>query len=540
MLFLHPTLMLQTVLILVLGAFLQAPVHIEGVVLDAATGRPLAGATVVIPPIYGSQIADNVGMPPVLRASIRARTDADGRFALDAPEAGPHELYAAKQGYEDWKITLSADEESRGVKVTFRLIGFAAPGVVSGRAIDAAGRPVVGTTVQLLGYSRMSQMFLGAFSDHPELHGSSEGQTNDRGEFRVIDVPPGEYFLRVSPPGTRTGELSPLGAVFYPGVSGLSKATKFEVHAGEEVRAGDLVLTPSPLGPIRVRTTNLVVGNPSGLAMPSLFGGPAPDNPPATTGFVDGVPAVRPDEPGDYRVCAGLMFLMETPRRMATGRNACAEVVYTGDPQEITLVIKNPEGYLTGRVMLEQTDGTPAVPLAGVGVAGATSGTDGFFKSLHPVQDGTITMRFTDAPDGFYITSIRQGSRDALAEGVVVAGADTNLDVRVAKGTGILRGRILDNEGRPADRAVVVLIPERSLALRSDKDDTHRTATTNLNGTYEIRDVIPGSYRAYAFAKLEAGAHLDSKFVKPFEEQGTLVEIPNSGTVLKELRQILK
>jgi hypothetical protein len=93
-------------------------------------------------------------------------------------------------------------------------------------------------------------------------------------------------------------------------------------------------------------------------------------------------------------------------------------------------------------------------------------------------------------------------------------------------------------DGKPVDHAFVVLIPLGPLAARPDKDNTHRTATTNLNGTFEIRNIIPGKYRAYAFAKIEDGAYLDSQFFLPYEEQSTLVEISRGAAVSTELHQI--
>jgi hypothetical protein len=394
----------------------------------------------------------------------------------------------------------------------------------------------------------MSQISLGAYSDHPELGVVAARDTDDRGAYRIIDVPPGRYFLRVAPPGRPQDELSPLGATFYPGVTGLTRAKTFEVHAGEELRLDDIVLTPSTLRPILVRTIDATGGNGRGSSL-SLFGGPAPDNPPATAGIVGDVPAIRPDEPGNYMVCTGMIFLVDTPIRFAHLRNACTDVVYTGDRLELTLTITKAVGSLTGRVLVESDDGAvTATPLAGAGIGGigvgpgtnygGISDANGYFKSLHPIPDGPVKLRALNPPDGYYVASIHQGSRDALQDGVLVAGEDTNLDVRVRKGVGRLTGVITGSDGKPVDYAAVTLIPEGPLAQRPDKDNTHLTTTTNLNGTFEIRNIIPGRYRAYALAKMEDGAHLDAQFFKPFAEQSTLVEVSKDADISLKLSRI--
>jgi hypothetical protein len=55
----------------------------------------------------------------------------------------------------------------------------------------------------------------------------------------------------------------------------------------------------------------------------------------------------------------------------------------------------------------------------------------------------------------------------------------------------VLRGRILGADGKSVDRGFIVLIPQGARSPRADKLNTHRLSTTNLNGTFEIRNVIP-------------------------------------------------
>jgi hypothetical protein len=213
-------------------------------------------------------------------------------------------------------------------------------------------------------------------------------------------------------------------------------------------------------------------------------------------------------------------------------RNACTDVVYTGAAMEVALTIPTPQAYLTGQVL---------PPLAGVTIGalgtgpgsnfGATSGPDGFFKSLWTVQEGPARLRSLRAPDGYYISSVHQGTRDALTEGLLITNEDTNLDVRIVKSSSLVQGRVIGGSGS----RTVVLLPQGALALRQDKENTHHVTTTTANGTFEIRNIIPGTYRAYAFASIQRGSHLDAAAFRSYSKLGTPVEIARDSTVSLEL-----
>lgn len=529
----------------ILMLLLQEPTRIEGVVLDAATGRPMPGAAIFIPAIYAPRGPDaGPGMPPLLRTAIRTTTGPDGKFVLDAPDAGPHNIVATKTRYDGWSTTLSQEEVRAKVNVVFRLAPFERGGIVTGRALDPSGGPLAGVGIQLMQYRYNSHASLGGMIEHATLQGidiyvpgvppgwiparltASGGETNDRGEYRFTDVPPGKYYVRVPSP-TPLGPISPLlpplspiGAMYYPGVEGVARAEQIEVRAGEELRLRDIVASRTALQPIRATLAGNAV-----RPFLNLHGGPASNEASATYGLDNGVPVVRPDEPGTYAICAG---------------EACVDVVYTGAAMNVVVPVRTRKAFLTGRVLLDEQ---PPTPIAGVTIGvvgiggganfGATSGPSGFFRSPAPVRDGPAKPNFLSAPDGYYISSIRQGTREVLTQGALIEGVDTNFDVRVVKSSNVLRGRVLDG-----DRAYIVLIPQGDLALHQDKNGTHRITTTNLNGTFEIRNIIPGTYRAYALTKIQDGAYLDAAVFKPFEAQSTLVEIPRNGNVSIELRQL--
>ncbi len=90
---------------------LEAGVTLRGRVLEAASGAPIAGATVLSEDDAPLQVLpfDASGLPPELAA--RTSTDADGRFVLAHLSSGRHTLRASAPGFAaDWSSRLDTRE----------------------------------------------------------------------------------------------------------------------------------------------------------------------------------------------------------------------------------------------------------------------------------------------------------------------------------------------------------------------------------------------------------------------------------------------
>lgn len=180
------------------------------------------------------------------RLIAKATTNKAGKYVLTGVASGTYDVSPStptlvvpsqgKSGQSGKSITIETGEIVKGID--FDLIS---KGSISGRVRDVSGEPVKGQTVQLIirgedGYSR--SFYSPALGDHT---------SNDEGVYRISDVPPGRYVVKV---GTAYG-LTSYGAgpkgdgypeTFHPDADDASKATVVEVATGHETTGVDITV----------------------------------------------------------------------------------------------------------------------------------------------------------------------------------------------------------------------------------------------------------------------------------------------------------
>jgi hypothetical protein len=158
-------------------------VRVEGLVVDGASGLPVAGAVVVsesdaplqILPIAEPERATEAGLLPL------ARTGPDGGFVLEDLSSAPHVLRATAPGYAPtWRGPLAV---VGAAPIEMRL---EAGGAVEGLVSDDAGAPIEG------GLLILSISDFGA--GHP-LMSYAMAFTGADGRYRMDDLPEGDWPL---------------------------------------------------------------------------------------------------------------------------------------------------------------------------------------------------------------------------------------------------------------------------------------------------------------------------------------------------------
>src|SRR5262249_56923287 len=101
-------------------------------------------------------------------------------------------------------------------------------GVGTGRVVDEIGEPVAQVSVSL---ARRRYV-----DGERQLVGQSGSATDDRGEFRIFGVPPGQYVLVARLETMDFGSRDRVRYVptYYPGTAVASEAQRITVTAGQE------------------------------------------------------------------------------------------------------------------------------------------------------------------------------------------------------------------------------------------------------------------------------------------------------------------
>ena len=225
----------------------QAESALSGFVIDAVTGSPLAGAVVTL---Y------NVGSGG---SALQQFTDTKGRFVFSGlPASTGYRLRASRLGYFDGAYGNAAIASQLGQPIALSpgqwrdrlVIALHPPSSIIGTVVDEFGDPAVRAEVQALYAIRSAGNW--HFAAGPRA------QTDDRGVFRLSNLPEGTYAVSVALhqligatvvdglPAVST-EVLGYAKSYYPGVPSISDARTVTVGPGEQRRGVDfrLMLTPT-------------------------------------------------------------------------------------------------------------------------------------------------------------------------------------------------------------------------------------------------------------------------------------------------------
>jgi Carboxypeptidase regulatory-like domain len=146
---------------------------VDGVVINAATHAPVKKAVVFL-------------------GTTTTITDAAGHFHFDGVTEAKTALRAVADGFINTWEDLGEVTVSAGQHVTIGPLELEPYRKILGRVLDAAGSPLDGYEVTAI--------------NSDEQRPSVSARTNDLGEFRLVDLPVGRYFLKVAP---LSGDLEP-------------------------------------------------------------------------------------------------------------------------------------------------------------------------------------------------------------------------------------------------------------------------------------------------------------------------------------------
>jgi hypothetical protein len=527
--------------ILVFTAFLlcaaaQTPAtgSIEGVVIDDK-GKPISGVTVWGPPKNELDL-------PIFAERQSTTTSADGRFLLQRLDPGRLDIVFFKPGYSNRLVKFSVAAAQRVTNAAVRL---SSTGVIAGQVLDSSGRPLVRARAQAFAPQGKDgrMVFVSAL-------------TNDRGEFRITDLPPNRYRVGFEVPAPLSDpNATGMRPILYPGVTSLSKADAIEVNGREVIILRAVSLTSAGLGVVRVRLANAAgeSGKDVELTLSDLNWRVSGLG---TAGGSLGLGGTT--SPAKMRLNAGESLLQtywpastglfEVRAAWTDGAGTKSEqtvrLQFNGDDAEAELVVGKPQGRLDIRGVREQLDGSET-PLAGNWVSACRVGAHCVSWRLDKDGKASLTGILTTiysldmvAPIALtsYIASAQQGSRNVLTEGIRVTPDSEPLEIRIKLTAGTFQGRVTDARGLPVHDALVALVSDPPLENRG----VRASVRTDQQGRFELTRVGPGKYRAFASTKKDAifgDSFLldDPTFVAQLWDGATPVQIEDNGKASVDL-----
>jgi hypothetical protein len=505
------------------------PFRIAGRVVNARTGDVVGRCRVTI--------ADAKNQ----RKMQSGITDDDGRFEFHVP-AGKFSLGGAKRGFisagynqhDEYAtaIVTGADLDTENL-----ILRLAPNAVLTGRVLDEFGEPV--RNAQIMVYRR--QHFEGV--ERTSLFRNA--MTDDQGRYEVTPLDEGTYFVSakaspwyaVHPTSNAEGAANSPAQVdasldvvypntFYGDATEVEGATPIAVHGGDRVEA-DIHLNPVPALHLIFRVSEELN---RGMILPQLekqvFDGTEHENAGNIQSIAPGVVEMAGIAPGRYSV------------RMPGSNGQWKE------PTEVNFESGGELDVSPGR-------STSQIKLA-VQIEGAATLPAQLQIILRPIKGKMDYGQMVDAKGAADFSDVIAGTYDILA----ASSSQRYSVVRIASEAGIISGHLLNvpagasltialslvggsvtvegfakRDGKAVSGAMIVLVPKNAEADR----DRFRRDESDLDGSFSLSGVIPGSYTVIA---IEDGWDLEwstPAVLAQYLKRGQTIEVGNGPATAMRL-----
>lgn len=480
--------------------------RIAGTVVSKIDGHPLARARVTV---QDTKSTDK------FEAVVTAE---DGKFEFTGVPPGKYNLRGSKRRY----VAASYDEHEQystaivtgaGLETETLILRLAPMAIIAGKVLDESGDPVRHATVNVYRNDHSSGV-----DQISQVHSS---QTDDLGAYEAAPVPPGTYYLSVTArpwyalhsssedagPGPPSASVEakvdraldvayPL--TYYPDVLDAESASPIPVRGGEHLQI-DMHLNPVPALHIFFRAPTTGEGNhifPQ-LEQPAFDGstflqtGGSQRMASSDVFELTGVPAGRYNVRLYGQSTATLMSGVDLSKDGEVIDTSTAETMSSlkigvqalGDttiPQHLIV------GLRTGSKIF-----------AGMQQVNAKGEAD-----FHQIAPGRYEVTVWSANKAFSIAHISAEGAEVSGHSVTLtAGAQPSISLTVVSGILNVEG-IAKKDGKVFAGAMVVLVPKNPEGNR----DLFRRDQSDLDGTFTLQDVVPGSYTVLA---IENGWDLD-------------------------------
>jgi len=510
-----------------------------GNVRNGLTNQSVAGSTVIL---------QNTDHPSQI---MGVQTAQDGTFAIRNVPGGKWHLWAEKAGF----LPAHYIESSPNGKVPFlNLDGSTQPerqielallpkAVIAGRVFGRDNAELAEAQVQL---QRLSfNNGLAAMSTISRVN------SNDLGEYRFFNVPPGHYFVSayyrdsasvIGLTQAVTKEFNSSGHYFddyavtyYPGVSDSTAAKAIVVKPASSLSNLDIRLVTGQAVSVSGEVSNIPLGSGdlSAILEPAGRVGLGPHQRfiirTGTNSF-----EFKAVPPGRYLVKA------ESVSRET--KLTASESVEVGQVpiEHLTLTMSLPI-TISGLVSMDNGDAVPE----GTEIH-AHGRASGFLALWRPAKNGKVES-FAMSPDTYdsitvkgpesvYLKAIELNGREMIVDGFKLSGGNGGtIHFILSPTAGKVVGRTMHDSQHSARNPIVIAAPVSA----GDRDTrAYEIKSIDDNGVFTISRVSPGKYKLLCFGDLNTAEELTPDLLDRLDLEGTEVEVRLNETKTVEVKVV--
>ena len=541
---------------------------IAGTVLAADTGKAVKRARV---------FASAVELP----GGRAALTDDSGAFELNDLPAGRYSITVSKNGFialsygqrrplqAGTPLQLADGQQLKGVD--FRL---PRGGAIAGRISDDDGEPLAGASVRVMRYQYQQ--------GDRRLVQAGTGQTDDKGQYRVWGLIPGDYYVAATArgfggqpfqgvqgfPGGRFGgpggpgggrfgglfssddqESIAYAPTYYPGVGSVNEATPVTLGVSQEALEISFSLQLVRTARVSGKVTN-ADGTPATSGMVTLTAEGAGGSGGARGqlgmnygGRVqwDGAFTIGNVPPGRYTLRA---------RGGDDDRPQYAEQPLSVSGGEVAgIIVPLARGAsISGSVAFQATqlpvpsDPTQiriTAPPADQGQFAASAGRvdkDGQFV-FDGVPTGSRFVRASGAPRGWSLKSVLVGGREVIDAPIDVRPGETikNVSLVFTDSQTQISGIVTNDRGAPVTDYTVLAFPIDQTFWRPQSRYI-MTTRPDQNGTFQMRGLPPADYYLTLVDPAEQGEWFEPAFLDPHRTGAFRVSLGDGETKSQDFK----
>lgn len=476
--------------------------RVSGIVISKSDGHPLAGARIIV---------RDTRDPRKFESAV---TGDDGKFAFENVPPGKYSLEGLKKGfipaaYDQHDQFSTAIVTGTGFDTENFVLKLAPNAVIAGRVLDEAGEPVRHAMVSLYFENRLQGV--------ERVSPSRSAQSDDLGEYEFASLTPGAYFLstratpwyavhpqadrpqadreRPRPDGPAISTDRSLDVAYpvtyYSDVTEADSATPIPIAGGERLQI-DIHLNPVPA----LRVLFHVPGdNRRGFVFPQF-----------EQATFDGSTWI--EHGGGNMISPGVLEITGIPAGQYNIRFPGQEgglgvqmegVELTKDGEQIDATKAEALGTVKVSVQVAGENSLPARFSVGLRskarIVSAWKRVDEKGQAdLEQVAPGHYQLLVWGGPRPYSIARITAEGAEVVGHTMTVtAGASATVAITVVAGAVEVQG-VAKQAGKPFAGAMIVLVPKDPEGNR----DLFRRDQSDQDGTFDLRNVVPGSYTVLA------------------------------------------